>query len=305
MPWVEFTCTGTDFESRIASAMISNGWERCGTTNWVKPTWSPRCVRQRIIFLPSTRVYAEISGTAFQYTIYEPELREYFDTSANTGAGAGWVGWGNPVYWAGATRNETIREYTFEGWIDEYSLIGVVKPDPTMLNAISFVIWVGMVRCYDRTNRLMALDAMPSTNSRRAGQRLIYADDTLGYFFGFTCGGIGVSTFDKVARLSKVYVLRGGTSASIVPSYMNIIGELTNPAGVPYVLASLALGVEAYGDIVELQIGDTTYKYRLVNPVPSPTQMIFALARFDGFDVTYAPSQTTGSKWMYLWVRYE
>lgn len=306
MAWVEFRCLGSEFESVIANKMVENGWERCATgSTWVKPTWSPRCVRQRIYYLPSTRTYTEISSTAYQYTIYEPELREHYSTGAGAGAGNGWAGWGNPVYWTGASRNETSREYAFEGWIDDGVLIGIVKPDPTMANAISFMIWAGAVKGFDGFYRLMALDAMPSANARRIGQRLIYADDNLGYFFGFVGGGIGVSSFDRVARLSKVYVIRGGTSASVTVSFANVFGELVDRNGIPYVLCSNAQGMELTGDLINVNIGGTVYTYKLLNPNPSPSQAIYFISRFDSFDQTYTPSQTTASKLLYLWVRYE
>lgn len=306
MAWIEFRCLGSEFESVLADKMVQNGWVRCEEGyNWVKPTWSTRCIRHRIYYLPATRVYAEISTTAYNYTIYEPELREYYNPDTHAGAGNGWAGWGNPVYWTGASRNETAREYSFEGWIDDGVLIGIVKPDPTMANAISFMIWCGAVKGFDGFYRLMALDAMPSTNSRRAGQRLIYTEDNLGYFYGFVGGGIGVSSFDRIARLSKVYVIRGGTSASAVVAYENIMGELVDRDGIPYVLCSNAKGMELVGDLVNVRINGITYTYKLVNPYPSPPQYIYFISRFDSFDQTYTPSQTTVSKPMYLWIRYE
>lgn len=128
MTFVTFTSTGTTFESTLAQKAIDNGWTRCEVGyNWIKPVGSNNVCLGKIYQLGAIRIYTELSVTGYLYTIFEPAVRESYDSGTHLGIGLGWVGWGNPIYWLGKSENDVARDFIFEGWIDDHSIIGNVK----------------------------------------------------------------------------------------------------------------------------------------------------------------------------------
>jgi hypothetical protein len=163
MAFVTFTCAGSIFDATLATNAIANGWTRCEAGyNWIKPANSNNVCLGRIAQLGAIRIYTEISATGYQYTIFEPAVKESYDSGTHTGIGLGWTGWGNPIYWAGRTENDVARDYTFEGWIDSNCIIGNVKPDSSITGATTFPIFFCVTTGFDGVNRLVGLDTLPS-----------------------------------------------------------------------------------------------------------------------------------------------
>jgi hypothetical protein len=305
MAWVTFKCSGTNFEATLAQNAVDNGWTRCQDGyNWIKPAASDNVCVGRITYLGAIRIYTEIGATGQLYTIFEPAVREFYDLTGHTGLGLGWAGWGNPIYWAMRGESDLARDFTFEGWMDSNSIFGNVKPDPSITGATTFPIIFCVTKGYDGINRLVGLDMLPSGAAYRCNARLIYAADSLNYWKGLQSGGFGVWGFDSKARLSKLYVFRGGVlaadvvnSAAIEASFEDLI------TGIPYVLCSKSQGVEVYNDECELVIGSNTYYYRCLYPNLTPPHTIMLTNKSSNFNATVAPSSKGVDEIMTYWVR--
>jgi hypothetical protein len=305
MPFVTFTCAGTIFDATLATNAVANGWTRCEAGyNWIKPANSLNVCYAKIYQAP-TRIYTEVNAVTYLYTIFEPAVRESYDSvTTHAGIGLGWTGWGNPVYWAGRSENDTARDYTFEGWIDSNSIIGNVKPDPSITAATTFPIFFCVTTGYDGVNRLVGLDMLPSGSPYRCNARLIYATDSLNYWNGLQSGGLGVWGFDNKARLSKLYFFRGGVVAADVVNAAAIIGSFEDPVtGVPYVLCSKSQGVEVYNDECILTIGANTYNYRCLYPTLTPPHTIMMTNKSSNFNAIVAPSSKGVDEILTYWVR--
>ena len=304
MAFVTFTCAGTIFDATLATNAIANGWTRCETGyNWIKPANSNNVCLGRITQLGAIRIYTEVGATGQLYTIYEPAVRESYDLGTHTGIGLGWTGWGNPIYWAMRGENDVAREYTFEGWIDSNSIIGNVKPDSSITGATTFPIFFCVTTGFDGVNRLVGLDILPQGAAYRCNSRLIYATDSLNYFYGLQCGGLGVWGFDNKARLSKLYFFRGGVAVADVVNSSAIIGEFSDPiSGIPYVLCSKSQGVEVYNDECILTIGGTSYYYKCLYPTLTPPHTVMLTNKSSNFNATVVPSGKGVDEIITYWV---
>jgi hypothetical protein len=303
--WVTFTCSGTLFEATLAQKAVDNGWTRCEVGyNWIKPADSLNVCLGRIAYLAAIRIYTEISATGYQYTIFEPSVRESYDSGTHVGIGLGWTGWGNPIYWAGRTENDLARDFSFEGWIDENCIFGNVKPDPSITGATTFPIFFCVLKGYDGVNRLVGLDMMPSGSAYRCNARLVYAADSLNYWKGLQSGGLGVWGFDSKARLSKMYTFRGGVAVADIINPAAIESSFEDPStGIPYVLCSQLQGAEVYNDECELDIGSNTYNYHCLYPTLTPPHNIMLTSKFSNFNAIVIPSRTGTDKILIYWVR--
>ena len=305
MAFVTFTCAGSIFDATLATNAIANGWTRCEVGyQWIKPANSNNVCMGRITQLGAIRIYTEIGATGQLYTIFEPAVRESYDSGTHTGIGLGWTGWGNPIYWAMRGENDTARDFTFEGWIDSNSIIGNVKPDSSITGATTFPIFFCVTTGFDGINRLVGLDMLPAACAYRCNQRLIYATDSLNYFNGLQVGGLGVWGFDNKARLSKLYLFRGGVAIADVVNSAAIIGEFSNPInGVPYVLCSKSQGVEVYNDECILTISGTDYYYKCLYPTLTPPHTIMLTNKSSNFNAIVAPSAKGVDEIITYWVR--
>jgi len=305
MTFVTFTCSGSAFDVTLAQKAVENGWIRCEAGyNWIKPTGSNNVCYARILQLGATRIYTEVSATGYLYTIFEPAVRDTYDPVTHTGTGSGWTGWGNPVYWAGRSENATARDFTFEGWIDANSIIGNVKIDPSVVGATVFPIIFAVTKGFDGVNSLVGLDSVPSGAAYRCNARLIYASDSLAYWKGLQSGGLGVWGFDSKARLSKLYLFRGGTLVADVVNSSAIIGSFEDPVtGIPYILTSKSQGVEVYNDECILTLGGVDYYYRCLYPVLTPPHTVMMVNKSSNFNATVAPSGKGVDEIITYWVR--
>lgn len=305
MTWVTFTCSGTNFAETLAVNAIANGWARCETGySWIRPVNSNNVYLGRIYQLGAIRIYTEISATGYLYTIYEPAVRESYDLGAHTGIGLGWTGWGNPIYWAGRSENDVARDFTFEGWIDGNCIIGNVKPDSSIVATSTFPIFACVTNGFDGVDRLVALDMLPSGAAYRCNQRLIYATDSLNYFIGLQSGGLGVWAFDSKARLTKLYLFRGGVLVADVVNSAAIMGSFEDPVtGIPYILTSKSQGVEVYNDECVLTIGGTDYHYRCLYPTLTPPHTIMLCNKSSNFNTIVVPSSKGVDEIITYWVR--
>ncbi len=304
MPFVTFTCAGSIFDATLATAAIAAGWTRCEVGyQWIKPADSNNVCMTRITQLGAIRIYTEVSATGYLYTIFEPSVRESYDLGTHTGIGLGWTGWGNPIYWAGRSENDLARDFTFEGWIDSHCIIGNVKPDSSITGATTFPIFFCVTKGYDGVNRLVGLDMLPSGAAYRCNQRLIYATDSLAYWMGLQSGGLGVWGFDNKARLSKLYLFRGGVAVADVTNTAAIIGSFEDPTGIPYLLCSKSQGVEVYNDECILTISGTDYYYRCLYPTLTPPHTIMMCNKSSNFNAIVAPSSKGVDEIITYWVR--
>ena len=305
MAWVTFTCSGTLFDATLATNAIANGWTRCEAGyNWIKPANSLNVCWGRITYAP-TRIYTEVNVATFQYTIFEPSVREYYDSvTTHAGAGLGWTGWGNPIYWAGRTENDLARDFTFEGWIDSNCIFGNVKPDPSITGATTFPIFFCVTKGYDGVNRLVGLDMLPNGASYRCNARLIYATDAINYWNALQSGGLGVWGFDSKARLSKLYMFRGGVAVADVINQAAIQASFEDPVtAVPYVLCSKSQGVEVYNDECTLVLDSGTYYYRCLYPTLTPPHTVMLTNKSSNFNAVVAPSSKGVDEILTYWVR--
>jgi hypothetical protein len=214
------------------------------------------------------------------------------------------VGWGHPIYWAGRTESDLARDFTFEGWMDSNCIFGNVKPDPSITGATTFPIIFCVTKGYDGINRLVGLDMLPSGAAYRCNARLIYAADSLNYWKGLQVGGFGAWGFDNKARLSKLYMFRGGVLAADAINPAAIMGSFEDPVtGIPYVLCSEAQGVEVYNDESILTISGTDYYYRCLYPALTPPHTIMLTSKFSNFNAIVAPSRVGADKIITYWVR--
>jgi len=305
MAFVTFTCAGTIFDATLATNAIANGWTRCEVGyNWIKPANSNNVCLGRITQLGAIRIYTEVSATGYQYTIFEPAVRESYDLGTHTGIGLGWTGWGNPIYWAGRTENDIARDYTFEGWIDSNSIIGNVKPDSSISGATTFPIFFCVTKGFDGVNRLVGLDTLPSGGAYRCNSRLIVASDAVVYYLGLQSGGLGVWGFDNKARLSKLYFFRGGTLVADVVNSAAIVGSFEDPiTGIPYVLCSKSQGVEVYNDECILTISGTDYYYKCLYPTLTPPHTVMLTNKTSNFNAITVPSSKGVDEIITYWVR--
>jgi len=305
MAWITFTCAGSIFDATLATNAIANGWTRCETGyNWIKPANSTNVCYARITQLGAIRIYTEVNATGYLYTIYEPAVRESYDSGTHTGIGLGWTGWGNPIYWAGRSENDVARDYIFEGWMDSNSIIGNVKPESSITGATTFPIFFCVTKGYDGVDRLVGLDMLPQGAAYRCNQRLIYATDSLNYWNGLQSGGLGVWGFDNKARLSKLYFFRGGVAVADVVNASAIIGSFEDPiTGIPYVLCSKSQGVEVYNDECILTLSSVDYYYRCLYPTLTPPHTIMLTNKFSNFNATAAPSSKGVDEIITYWVR--
>jgi len=305
MAFVTFTCAGTIFDATLATNAIANGWTRCEVGyNWIKPANSNNVCLGRITQLGAIRIYTEVSATGYQYTIFEPAVRESYDLGTHTGIGLGWTGWGNPIYWAGRTENDIARDYTFEGWIDSNSIIGNVKPDSSISGATTFPIFFCVTKGFDGVNRLVGLDTLPSGGAYRCNSRLIVASDAVVYYLGLQSGGLGVWGFDNKARLSKLYFFRGGTLVADVVNSAAIVGSFEDPiTGIPYVLCSKSQGVEVYNDECILTISGTDYYYKCLYPTLTPPHTVMLTNKTSNFNATVVPSSKGVDEIITYWIR--
>ena len=305
MAFVTFTCAGTIFDATLATNAIANGWTRCEVGyNWIKPANSNNVCLGRITQLGAIRIYTEVSATGYQYTIFEPAVRESYDLGTHTGIGLGWTGWGNPIYWAGRTENDIARDYTFEGWIDSNSIIGNVKPDSSISGATTFPIFFCVTKGFDGVNRLVGLDTLPSGGAYRCNSRLIVASDAVVYYLGLQSGGLGVWGFDNKARLSKLYFFRGGTLVADVVNSAAIVGSFEDPiTGIPYVLCSKSQGVEIYNDECILTISGTDYYYKCLYPTLTPPHTVMLTNKTSNFNAITVPSSKGVDEIITYWVR--
>jgi hypothetical protein len=303
--YITFTCAGTIFDATLATNAIAQGWTRCEAGyNWIKPANSNNVCMGRIIQLGAIRIYTEIGATGQLYTIYEPAVRESYDSGTHTGIGLGWTGWGNPIYWAMRGENDVARDYTFEGWIDENSIIGNVKPDSSITGATTFPIFFCVTTGFDGVNRLVGLDALPTGGAYRCNSRLIYATDSLNYWMALQSGGLGVWGFDNKARLSKLYFFRGGVAVADVINSSAIIGSFEDPVtGIPYVLCSKSQGVEVYNDECILTISGTDYYYKCLYPTLTPPHTIMMSNKSSNFNAIVVPSGKGVDEIITYWVR--
>jgi hypothetical protein len=305
MAFVTFTCAGTIFDATLATNAIANGWTRCEVGyNWIKPANSNNVCLGRITQLGAIRIYTEVSATGYQYTIFEPAVRESYDLGTHTGIGLGWTGWGNPIYWAGRTENDIARDYTFEGWIDSNSIIGNVKSDSSISGATTFPIFFCVTKGFDGVNRLVGLDTLPSGGAYRCNSRLIVASDAVVYYLGLQSGGLGVWGFDNKARLSKLYFFRGGTLVADVVNSAAIVGSFEDPiTGIPYVLCSKSQGVEVYNDECILTISGTDYYYKCLYPTLTPPHTVMLTNKTSNFNATAVPSSKGVDEIITYWIR--
>ena len=305
MAFVTFTCAGSIFDATLATNAIANGWTRCESGyNWIKPANSNNVCLGRITQLGAIRIYTEVSATGYQYTIFEPAVRESYDTGTHTGIGLGWTGWGNPIYWAGRTENDVARDYTFEGWIDSNCIIGNVKPDSSISGATTFPIFFCVTKGFDGVNRLVGLDTLPSGGAYRCNSRLIVASDAVVYYLGLQSGGLGVWGFDNKARLSKLYFFRGGTLVADVVNSAAIVGSFEDPiTGIPYILCSKSQGVEVYNDECILTISGTDYYYKCLYPTLTPPHTVMLTNKTSNFNATVVPSGKGVDEIITYWVR--
>jgi hypothetical protein len=306
MAWVTFTCSGTLFGTKLADNAVANGWARCEAGyDWIKPSGSNNVCLGRITQISPIRIYTEVGATGQLYTIYEPAVKESYEAgSTHAGVGLGWIGWGNPIYWAMRGENDTARDFTFEGWMDSNCIFGNVKPDSSITGATTFPIFFCVTKGFDGINRLVGLDMCPQGAAYRCNQRLIYATDSLNYFKGLQCGGLGVWAFDNKARLSKLYFFRGGVLVADVVNAAAILGSFEDPvSGVPYVLCSKSQGVEVYNDECILTIGGTDYYYRCLYPTLTPPHNIMLCNKSSNFNAIVAPSAKGVDEIITYWVR--
>jgi hypothetical protein len=305
MTFVTFTCSGTLFEATLTQKAIDNGWVRCEFGfNWIKPADSDNVCLASIVYLAIARAYTELSATTYRYTIFEPSVRESYDLATHTGIGLGWTGNGNPIYWVAKAEDDTTREFTFEGWIDENCIIGNVKPDSSIVGSTAFPIFFCVTKGFDGVNRLVGLDMMPLGGAYRCNARIIYATDALKYYKGLQSGGFGVWGFDSKARLTKLYLFRGGTLVADVINSAAIIGSFEDPVtGIPYVLCSKSQGVEVYNDECTLTIGTDIYYYRCLYPVLTPPHTIMLCNKSSNFNATVVPSAKGVDEIITYWVR--
>jgi|GEM_PF-6891619 len=303
--FVTFTSSGTLFDTNLALNAIANGWTRCEAGyNWIKPVNSNNVAYARITYLAATRIYTEISATGYQYTIFEPAVREYYDQPSHGGLGLGWVGWGNPIYWAGRTESDLTRDHTFIGWMDNNCIIGNVYCDPSITGATTFPIFFCVTKGFDGVNRLVGLDMLPSGAPYRCNARLIYATDAINYWYGLQSGGLGVWSFDNKARLSRMYLFRGGVAVADVVNAATITGSFEDPVtGIPYVLCSKSQGVEVYNDECILTIGGIDYYYRCLYPTLTPPHTIMLTNKASNFNATAVPSSKGVDEILTYWVR--
>ena len=306
MAFVTFTCAGTIFDATLATNAIANGWTRCEVGyNWIKPANSNNVCMGRIRYLAAPLIYTEVSATTYQYTIFEPFVSESYDSvTTHAGVGLGWTGRGNPIYWAGRTENDVARDYTFEGWIDSNCIFGNVKPDSSITGATTFPIFFCVTKGFDGVNRLVGLDMLPAACAYRCNQRLIYATDSLAYFMGLQVGGLGVWGFDNKARLSKLYLFRGGVAIADVVNSAAIIGEFSDPiTGIPYVLCSKSQGVEVYNDECILTISGADYYYKCLYPTLTPPHTVMLTNKSSNFNAIVVPSSKGVDEIITYWVR--
>ena len=305
MAWITFTCAGTVFDATLATLAIANGWTRCEAGyNWIKPASSNNVCLGKIIQLGAIRIYTEVSATGYLYTIFEPAVRESYDSGIHVGIGLGWTGWGNPIYWAGRSENDLARDFSFEGWIDSNCIFGNVKPDSSIAGATTFPIFFCVTKGFDGVNRLVGLDMLPSGGAYRCNSRLIYATDSLAYFMGLQAGGIGVWGFDSKARLTKLYFYRGGVLVADTINPAAIEGSFEDPVtGIPYVLCSENQGVEVYNDECILTIASVDYYYRCLYSTLTPPHTIMLASKFSNFNAVVVPSRVGGDKILTYWVR--
>ena len=305
--FITFTCSGTAFETTFADYAVAHGWTRCEAGyNWIKPAHSNNVCYARIYQLGATRIYTEVSATGYQYTIFEPAVRQSYDLGTHIGIGLGWTGWGNPIYWAGRTENDVAKSFTFEGWMDNNCIIGNVKPDPSITGATTFPIFFCVTKGFDGVNRLVGLDMLPNGSAYRCNARLIYATDALNYFKALQSGGLGVWPFDNKARLSRMYMFRGGVAVADVVNAAAIIGSFEDPiTGIPYVLCSKSQGVEVYNDECILTLGSppVDYYYRCLYPTLTPPHTIMLTNKASNFNATVAPSSKGVDEILTYWVR--
>jgi len=303
--FVTFSCAGNLFATKLADNAVANGWVRSEAGyDWIKPVNSNNVCLGRLAYLAAIRIYTELSVTGFQYTIFEPAVRESYDAGSHAGIGLGWVGWGNPIYWAGRTENDLARDFTFEGWMDANCIIGNVKPDPSITGATTFPIFFCVTKGFDGVNRLVGLDMMPAASAYRCNARLIYAADALAYFKGLQSGGLGVWGFDNKARLSRLYLFRGGVAIADVINSAAILGSFEDPiTGIPYLLCSKSQGVEVYNDECILNIGGTDYYYRCLYPTLTPPHTIMMTNKSSNFNAIVAPSAKGVDEILTYWVR--
>lgn len=305
MAWETFTCAGTLFATTLADRAVANGWTRCETGyNWIKPAAVAQVALGRMFYLTAIRIYTEISATGYQYTIFEPAVREYYDAVAHAGAGYGWVGWGNPITTTAATADYTARDFTFEGWMDSNCIFGNVKPDPTIPGVQAFPIFFCVAKGFDGINRLVGLDMMPSGAAYRCNARLIHAAESIAYWNALQAGGFGAWGFDNKARLSRLYSFRGGVAVADLVNPAAIQGVFENPTtGIPYVLGSDAQGVEVYNDEVILTIAAVDYYYRCLYPSLTPPQYFILTDKASNFNATAVPARLGVDKILTYWVR--
>jgi len=303
--WVTFTCSGTLFATKLADNAVANGWVRSEAGyDWIKPVNSANVCLGRMAYLGAIRIYTEVSATGYQYTIFEPAVRESYDQPSHTGIGLGWVGWGNPIYWVGRSENDLTRDFTFEGWMDVNCIIGNVKPDPSITGATTFPIFFCVTKGFDGINRLVGLDMLPSGAAYRCNARLIYATDALAYWQALQSGGLGVWGFDNKARLSRLYMFRGGIAVADVVNSAAIIGSFEDPVtGIPYVLCSKSQGVEVCNDECILTIGGTDYYYRCLYPTLTPLHTIMMTNKSSNFNAIVVPSSKGVDEILTYWVR--
>jgi len=305
MAWVIFTDTGTNFAATLATNAVANGWTRCEAGyNWISPASSLNVCQGAMTYLGAVRIYTEISATGFQYTIFEPSVRQSYDQPTHVGIGNGWIGWGCPVYSIGVTANRLANNFTFKGWMDSNCIFGNVVPDSAIPGASTFPIFFCVLTGIDGVNRLVGLDMMPNGAAYRCNARLIYATDALAYFKGLQAGGFGVWPFDNKARLSKLYAIRGGTLVADNVNPAAIEGVFQDPVtSVPYALVSEAQGVEVLDDLTTLTIGGTDYNYQCLYPTLTPPQYYMLTDKASNFNATVVPSRIGADKIITYWVR--
>jgi len=310
--FVTFTSSGTLFATKLADNAVTNGWTRCEAGyDWIKPAGSTNICLGRMTQLSPIRIFTEIGATGQLYTIFEPAVRESYDVGihAPTALCLGWTGWGNPIYWAMRGENDLARDFTFEGWMDNNCIFGNVKPDSSITGATTFPIFFCVTKGFDGVNRLVGLDMLPSGAAYRCNARLIYATDSLAYWMGLQSGGLGVWGFDNKARLSRLYLFRGGVAAADVVNSAAIIGSFEDPVtGIPYVLCSKSQGVEVYNDECIINLtpsggAPTDYYYRCLYPTLTPPHTIMMTNKSSNFNAVTAPSSKGVDEILTYWVR--
>jgi hypothetical protein len=106
-----------------------------------------------------------------------------------------------------------------------------------------------------------------------------------------------------MARLTKLYLFRGGTLVADVVNSSAILGSFEDPDGIPYVLCSKSQGIEVYKDECILTIDGVDYKYRCLYPVLTPPHTIMLCNKSSNFNATAVPTSKSVDEIITYWVR--